>query len=287
MKCLISLLLLLLSAGALAHEVDSATFGTTEANPASSCVEIYEHNPDSRGTIGQYYIKTCDGTKRVTCNMRLKCGGIEGGWMQVADVDMNRDESCPGTWEYITTPRNLCQGNDAGCSSAHFYMNEINYEHVCGQVVAYQKGSADGFAPTSSSPDGVYVEGVSITMGSPRQHVWTYAAGLSDDGNYRCCNCPCATFAGPMPPAFVGNDYYCESGDVGAFDNNPYYTSDPLWDGDGCTSANGCCSQIGMPWFYKKLPQQVASDLEVRICKDGVNSNENVAIEKVELYVRC
>ena len=33
----------------------------------------------SRGTIGQYYIKTCDGAQLVTCNMKLKCGGVEGG----------------------------------------------------------------------------------------------------------------------------------------------------------------------------------------------------------------
>ena len=72
-------------------------------------------------------------------------GGLEGGWMQVVDVDMNRDESCPGTWQNITTPRRLCQGNDAGCSSAHFYMNEITYEHICGQVIGYQKGSPSAF----------------------------------------------------------------------------------------------------------------------------------------------
>ena len=25
----------------------------------------------------------------VTCNMKLKCGGVEERWMQVVDVDMN------------------------------------------------------------------------------------------------------------------------------------------------------------------------------------------------------
>ena len=45
--------------------------------------------------------------------------------------------------------------------------------------------------------------------------MWTYAAGLSDDYDYKAYNCPCATIPGPIPPAFVGNDYYCESGDVG------------------------------------------------------------------------
>ena len=68
MKCLI---LLLLSAGVLAIADDhiDITFGTTAANPATSCNEIYQHNPTSRGTIGQYYIKTCDGAQKVTCNI--------------------------------------------------------------------------------------------------------------------------------------------------------------------------------------------------------------------------
>ena len=209
MKCFKGLIVLLLSAGALAGGQIDTTFGTTETNPATSCAEIYELNPTSRGTIGQYYIKTCDGVRKVTCNMKLKCGGLEGGWMQVVDVDMNRDEICPGTWQNITTPRRLCQGNDPGCSSAHFYTNEIAYEHICGQVVGYQKGSPAAFAIRTSSLDSIYVEGVSITTGSPRQHVWTYAVGLSDDGNYPSWNCPCATVPGPSPPAFVGNDYYC------------------------------------------------------------------------------
>ena len=68
-KCLI---LLLLSAGALAGGQIDTTFGTTETNPATSCTEIYQLNPASRGTIGQYYIKTCNGAQKVTCNMKLK-----------------------------------------------------------------------------------------------------------------------------------------------------------------------------------------------------------------------
>ena len=103
MKCVI---LLLLCAGALADE--DKTLGMSEANPASSCNEIYQYNPSSRGTVDWYWIKTNEGLFKVACNMKLRCGGVEGGWMQVADVDMNRDDSCPGTWEMITNPKRLC-----------------------------------------------------------------------------------------------------------------------------------------------------------------------------------
>jgi len=266
------------------------TLGITEANPATTCNEIYQHNPTSRGTIGQYYIKTCDGPQKVTCNMKLKCGGIEGGWMQVVDVDMNRDDTCPGTWKYITNPRKLCQGNafTPECLSAQFSVKGINYDHICGQTKAYQVGHPDAFFSFDSdtpSIDNEYVDGISITIGSPRKHVWTYAAGNSDNHNYPRFNCPCAAIPGPSPPAFVGNDYYCESGVVGTFVSSQYYLTDPLWDGNGCTVGDGCCTQIGMPWFHRTLAQSETEDFEVRICKHGHNDGESVAVEKLEVFV--
>ena len=287
MKCLI---LLVLFACALANE--DKTLGLSEVNPGTSCNEIYQYNPTSRGTVGQYWIKTDEGLFEVKCNMKLKCGGVEGGWMQVVDVDMNRDDSCPGTWQKTTTPRRLCLGSvAAGCASANFDVKGVSYGHICGQAKGYQKGTPDGFIPNSQSIDGIYVDGVSITLGSPRKHVWTYAAGSSDDHNkdnkYTYNSCPCATIPGPSPPAFVGNEYYCESGNVGkVFSNTYYYLSDPLWDGSGCTNSNGCCAQIGMPWFYRKLPVCVAEDFEVRICKNSLQSDEDIAIESLQLYVK-
>ena len=286
MNCLLSaemlkhLILVLLFVIALANE--DKTLGLSEANPASSCNEIYQCNPTSRGTVGQYWIKTDEGKFKVTCNMKLKCGGVEGGWMQVVDVDMNRDDSCPGTWRKITTPRRLCLGSvAAGCISAHFNVKGVSYGHICGQAKGYQKGSPDAYQPNSQSIDGIYVDGISITLGSPCKHVWTYATGPSDNkDNKDNHNCPCANHPGCTPPAFVGNDYYCESGNVGNGNVSTYYLSDPLWDGSGCTSGNGCCAQIGMPWFYRKLPVCVAEDFEVRICKDETYSSEDIAVEK-------
>ena len=278
------LILLLLFANALANE--DKTLGMSEANPASSCNEIYQHNPTSRGTINHYWIKTNEGLFKVKCNMKLKCGGVEGGWMQIVDVDLNRDDSCPGNWHKTTTPRRLCLGYIAGCNSAHFYVKGVSYEHICGQAKAYQKGNMDAFRSKIQSIDGTYVEGISITIGSPRKHVWTYAVGLTDDHDYDSqYNCPCATHPGPSPPAFVGNNYYCESGDVGTYNSRPYYITDPLWDGNGCTAGNGCCAQIGMPWFYRKLPVPVADDFEVRICKGFSHNSEDLAVENIEIFV--
>jgi len=141
-----SLLLVLIST-ALAAEDN--TLGMSQENPGASCDDIYQRNPTSRGKVCKFWIKTDKGLFEVTCNMKLKCGDVEGGWMQVVDVDMNQDKSCPGTWRKVTTPRNLCVyiGNTAGCSSAHFNVKEvaIEYQHICGQAKAFQKGSTEGY----------------------------------------------------------------------------------------------------------------------------------------------
>ena len=52
------LVLLLLHVSASTNE--DKTLGMSEANPASSCNEIYQWNPTSRGGIGQYWIKTSE-----------------------------------------------------------------------------------------------------------------------------------------------------------------------------------------------------------------------------------
>ena len=141
MKFLILLLLLLVVA--LANE--DKTLGIIEAYPASSCNEIYQHNPISRGTIGCYWIKTNEGLFNVRCNMKLKCGGLEGGRMPVVDVDMDRDKRCPGTGYLVNYPRRLCLGYVPRYASAHFDVKGVSYEHICGQAKGYQKRKSKFF----------------------------------------------------------------------------------------------------------------------------------------------
>jgi len=69
------------------------------------------------------------------------------------------------------------------------------------------------------------------------------------------------------------------------YDGISYHLSDPLWDGSGCGSSNGCCAQIEMPWFYRKLQMTMADSFEIRICKDELYSNEDIAVEKLEVFV--
>ena len=140
--------------------------------------------------------------------------------MRVVYFNMAEPEaSCPTSLRQINTPAKLCGRRTApGCSSVTYPVDGIRYNKVCGQARGYQYHTTDAFGRVVIGATDInsYVDGVSITYGNPRHHLWTYASGVSDDYNLGgCCNCPCAKYPGPNPPAFVGLDYYCESGITG------------------------------------------------------------------------
>ena len=143
-------------------------------------------------------------------------------------------------------------------------------------------------ATLANTIDSIYVDGLSITHGSPRQHIWTYAIGVVGSGGlgFAYCACPCAAAPGPTPPSFVGSHYYCESGAGSNYNNGAYYLSDVLWDGAGCSAGNTCCSDPNLPWFYHQLSQTTQDDIKVRSCQNSRFTNEGVLITNVELYVQ-
>ena len=134
-------------------------------------------------------------------------------WVKVGYLNMSDPtQQCPYPWQTVTSPVASCEKRASViCDSVNIITTSgASYEMVCGRFLGYQIGSPDGFYSLTSSLETHYVDGVSITYGSPgnRQHVYTYAAGWNE---YRSANtCPCA--AGTSPPAFAGSDYYCESG---------------------------------------------------------------------------
>ena len=263
----------------------SEDLGRNRSTPAMSCLHIYqcEQSPPS----GLYWIVGRDGNETY-CDMDNRHSGSRG-WTRIAYINMTEDGAeCPTPLR--KTPKNLCttESNLYNCSSVTYPTGGMRYSKICGQAVGYQYRSMDAFNG-SRDINSYYVDGMSITYGSPRKHIWTYAVGNSDDynhnGNY---NCPCAKYPGPAPPSFVGDHYYCESGTKGASHTKPIvYINDPLWDGEGCGTGNNCCAQPGMPWFCRTLPQEVEGDIEMRICSDYDNDdNEKLHLELLEIYLQ-
>uniref|UniRef100_A0A1X7TW22 Uncharacterized protein n=1 Tax=Amphimedon queenslandica TaxID=400682 RepID=A0A1X7TW22_AMPQE len=107
--------------------------------------------------------------------------------------------------------------------------------------------------------------------------------------NDGCYNCPCSQVSTQTIQSFIGNDYFCESGNPAADGTWQVilYTSDPLWDGKGCGSLEGnCCTAPGLPWFNKVLNTATTDYLELRVCADSGTADEDVPVSYYELYVK-
>ena len=267
-----------------------STVGMLQSTPGQSCSDVYQFNKVSRGASGNYWINTTTGVHQVYCDMELECGGHKGGWMRIADIDTSRGDDCPSGWTNITSPVAACiaPNSNAGCYSANFSTLNIPYSKVCGMAVGYQSNYPDAFAAltfSSRSINGPYVDGVSITYGTPRKHIWTYAIGFSDRFNRQdLINCPCSEFPGTLPPSFVHDKYYCESGSETG--GSGVHADDVVWDGQGCSDDNSCCSDPSLPWFYHQIPQTASEDIETRICHDQPSDDENILIKELQLYVQ-
>ena len=135
--------------------------------------------------------------------------------------------------------------------------------------------------------DRSYAEGLLITYGSQRQHIWTYKCGAFDIHINMAYNCPCAVGGGYAPPSFVRTNYYCESGAVDVYNTSAYYFNDPLWDRSGCITSN-CCDTPTQPWFYRELNGITTSDIEARLCNEGWAGgfiDRSALIDQFELYI--
>lgn len=280
----------------------------------TSCQAVRVLEPGSGP--GFYLIRTSIGTfVRVYCEMTVRaCGGIAGGWMRLIDLDITDTYNrCPsGFRERYDRNRRSCVISREPCSSNTFNVSHIYYSRVCGMIKAYQVGSPDAFHGGNGDIDGPYVDGVSITSGSPRrQHIWTFAASntqnLNLGGEYS--SCPCLTSSthisfeeSSLVPSFVRNDYFCDSGNRGTPRQEAYFGFNPLWDGAGCTTIhlgsdidrflftdadkfNFCCVFNHPPWFDKQLQHPSTDNIEMRVCRDQSEIDEDITIEYIALYV--
>ena len=231
-----------------------------------------------------------------TLNRTCGCGGP--GWIRAVYLNMfDPMQTCPPAWELITTPRRCCarpsNASYHSCYSAMFPNQDILYSQVCGRITGYQFGHPQAFhLENNDQPqtiDGPYVDGVTLTYGRPRQHIWTFANALDEVGGNDASICSCTDSSRPnTTPSFVGNDYFCETGvpQGQSWSSGTFHANDPLWDGQGCGPTSTCCTFNNPPWFCKQLPQSTDADLEVRLCSQNSANLENTPIELIEIYVK-
>ena len=259
----------------------------------TSCEAIHKKWPNKPS--GYYRIADSNGAVHtVYCNMENLCN-LEGGWMRIANLNMTQTTSCPtGFRLYINGSVRACGRPDTSsgsCVGKIFSSSGIEYSQVCGKVIGYQVGHPDAAAERVNgilnNINTYYVDGVSLTHGNPREHIWTLISGQNDRSRH-VSKCPCGD-GSYLAPSLVGSDYYCEAGYQG--DNVPqdgeFYSSDPLWDGKDCGyRETACCQSSLIPWFYKSIGNYTTDYIEMRICCNEETDDEDVAIEQYDIYVK-
>ena len=257
---------------------------------STSCKQIKTLLPTSPS--GYYILGNGSSTYTSYCNMGTLCGS-GGGWTRLAYLDMSdATQNCPSGFKLYQSGgvracgrTNISGGN---CVSVQFPSNGISYSQICGRVTGYQYSHTDGLH-TSSGIDTHYLEGVSITRGSPRQHVWTLISGISEASS-ASDGCPCNTGSSVSVQSFIGNNYFCESGNPSSSTSEILYTSDPLWDGQGCGSLeSSCCNVPGIPWFHRDYGSTTTTDyIELRVCGDyhANIGGEDSPVSYYEIYVK-
>ena len=262
---------------------------STQDSLPMSCEEVKQRQHNSPSGI--YLIESSNGTIYSTyCNMSYM-------WTRLAYLNMsNVLQSCPSGFRLYQSGGVRACGrpvtDDGSCASVQFPFNGIRYSQIRGRVVGYQYGSTDGLRALEKhhySINNSYVDGVSITRGSSRQHVWTFASGSSDTDMESDDICPCSSGSLPVQ-SFIGSHYFCESGNHEASGDvkNILYTSDPLWDGKDCGSNEGqCCSAPGLPWFHRDYGNNTTTDyIELRICCSQGTDNEDITVQYYEIYIK-
>ena len=229
------------------------------------------------------------------------CGGI--GWKKIIDLNMtDPSEVCPSNLTLITSPVRGCgrrQTESNKCDSVTYSSGVNMYSKVCGRILAYQRGITYGLYLSVSGGlnniERIYVDGLSLTHGpaGSRKHIWTFVAALSEtySGYVPGWNCECTNnqYSWPFQAKlrFVGNDYFCDTGNPGpSAIGRTYYSDDPLWDGQGCGPHSSCCQLNNPPWFYKELSQATGDNIELRLCLHAYRSHSDVIIQETEIYVK-
>ena len=230
-----------------------------------------------------------------------KCGGP--GWTRVINLNMadSGNTMCPANWTLITTPIRGC-GRRATvlgvCDSVTYSVHGRSYSSVCGRILAYQRGAAGAFYNAIYSNfdtiEEAYLSGVSLTHGPAglRKHIWSFVGAYYEKNRYYRTdeNCPCTNTTVSWPhqvPPFINNDYFCDTGNSGHWTRDTtYFTSDPLWDGEGCGSTSTCCEFNAPPWFCKSLPLPTSDDLEIRNCYGFSSKQADKPITLIDVYVK-
>ena len=249
----------------------------------SSCEELL--NISLLFPAGMYRVRSsnCSFTLMYcSTNTALSCSGVPGNWRRIAYLSNNTSPvECPMGFELINDPNvpALCKRNPTGarCSSITYSTHGNSYSQVCGTIHGSYLGDPDGFdshstirSRSATTPlNGNYVDGISLTHGSMNEHhIWTFSAIVNFATNPTDI---CSVCAGNKP-SYVGMDYSCDVVEHCKGNCSPRQ----IWGSGQC---------IGNNTFYKNLMQPTSDYIEMRVCTDQAEGDEDIFLSFVEIFV--
>ena len=217
--------------------------------------------------------------------IKSECG--QGLWWKVTYLNMtDSSQQCPLAWkEYNISGVRACGRPDTpgdSCEAISYFIGR-QYSRVCGRAIGFQYATPDAFERHANSYRDF--DGINITYGQQRNHIWSYVAGVTQSNDStNTGKCPC-TEHGRDPPQSIHDNYYCESGNSDPDLLQKLYVDDPLWDGQQCEGT--CCNGTNSPpWFSVQLPTPTTDGVEVSICCDQSTNDEDVGVKLIELFVQ-
>ena len=168
---------------------------------STSCKEIKEKYPNSPS--GTYLLVNGNNPRYLHCHMGELCGSSEG-WTRLAYKDMSDpSEECPYGFKLHKSGHVRACGRAASaygsCTSVLFPSYDNKYSQICGRIHGYQYSSTDAIDAgirfrTSQQRNDInsfYLDGISLTHGFPRNHIWSFIAGNFETGDNPLYSCPC------------------------------------------------------------------------------------------------
>ncbi len=196
-------------------------------------------------------------------------------WTEIVNFDVaNSSHNCPSPWTTVTSPSRLCTASS--CNDSLVINVPTTYSQIRGQIIGSVIGLCDAFTQFFNSNPSIeegYLDGVSITHGHPRQHVWSFGAGrlvLVTQGDVRVIilTLTLQDILRPLSGTTISATD-CITG---------YYGM--------ARTVSACCTFNSPPWFNVTLPTSTSNDIEVRICIDEPLEMENEYIKKMILQIK-
>ena len=270
----------------------SIIYGLVRSFPADSCADIYQGHPS-----GYYWLNVSNEPQLIYCSLNENncCNNSNEKWMRIAFLNMSDPSTqCPDGWREVESPIRTCRRQfQTSISSVSYSSYGIPYSRVCGRIIAYRFGTPEAFlgyiGQGQHSLEHRYVDGISITYGHPRNHIWTFAAArIQNKAPNLICPCSGSNIQIEVPP-FINDNYFCELG-TSASGNPGFVESNPLWDGQDCTGSSTCCEFNNPPWFCQQLPEPTTEDIEIRLLGsvggNNIIENEDTPVELIEIFVQ-